>query len=125
MSPGKHGILTPRLRLVDQVLSDFMKSREQGISPKLLEHQGIRKVIYVLACAAKVNELAISLSNILLDKVLHRLEVVVCDLLDLFDSLGTFVVKFVVKSPNLVFELLKVTILRGGILNYPVVDQMD
>ena len=91
---GKHSHRSPfagqRIQFVDKAY----QRRAEDVGNRIGHAHGHGRIIYVLRSQSEVNEFLVILQTkaveLLLDKILHCLDIVVGDLLDFLDTAGTF-----------------------------------
>jgi len=124
MSARKQGVITPGFRFIDEILCNLLKFGKKGVLSELFKHQSVGQIVNVFTGAAKVDELSVGLSNILFDKVLDRLKIMVGDFFNFLDSLSGLVVKVVIEIPDLMFELFEVKLLCWNVLDDSLTDEV-
>ena len=92
VSTGQHGHVAPLLSVIVKLLNKLLQQRNVDIVDSLLEREGYSSVVDVLRSETEMNEIEVnrlsrSQCQLLLDKILHCLDVVVGDGLNLFHTL--------------------------------------
>ena len=93
MCLGQHGHVLPLLRIVVELLDEFLDHRAVDLFQGLLDREGYAGVVDVLRGQSEMDELLVLVEaskpvEFLLDEIFHGLHVVVGGLLDFLDACG-------------------------------------